>query len=875
MKTLSTLLLVILLTAIGAMPSFSQKWGAYTLYSVQNSKNAYLVDTNDGTYHTWTFSAANPSGYSCYLLPNRVLLRSVKYTPNSFAGGGQTGKVQKVDWDGNIIWDFVYSTSTYSMHHDICPMPNGNVLLICYESKTAAEATQAGSSQNIVMWPEKVVEIQPTGATTGTVVWEWHVWDHLVQNVNSAKDNYYSSIVNHPELININYKTSKDWLHMNGIDYNEELDQIVVSSHNLNELYVIDHSTTTAQAAGHTGGKSGKGGDILYRWGNPAAYGASGTTIFNVVHDAHWIPKNCPRANSLVGFNNSGVSATQSSVDIIAPPYEGYNYTITQGSAFTPSTYTKRFACNGRTSNEGNSQQLPNGNVLYCMGLLGKIYEVDSNNNLLWSKSTGGTVGQAFRYSADYVNGTSSLSATASATIPTICLGQSTQLKAEVTGGSSYTYSWASNPVGFTSSEQNPTVSPTVSTVYTVTVTSSGNSTSSTVTVSVNPLPKATVTTDGYTTICQGSSLILHANSGTGLTYQWRKDGMTIQGATSSNYTATAAGNYKVLVTNTNNCTDSSAVVTLKVNPLPIANAGNDVTITKGQSATFTATGGVKYLWNTGDTTASIKVSPTSTTTYSVRVSDSVGCSSSDEVIVTVAGSTISATASATPINVCKGTATQLNATVVGGSSNLIFMWSSIPDGFTSSKQNPSVEPTVNTIYTVKVINGSDTATSSISVTVLELPAQPIITQNQKTLMASPANGYQWFLDGNPIQNANSQSFEPNKNGLYQVRTVGQNGCLSSLSEMYNYQGLNSVNEDESLSLFSCYPNPTNGLLTLSGSILDNKFDVMIIDALGRVVLETTSTKIINLSGLPNGCYYLSIRYGTTDSIGRRITVFR
>ena len=159
-------------------------------------------------------------------------------------------------------------------------MPNGNVLLIAYESKTPAQATQAGSSQSITIWPDKIVEIQPSSATGGTVVWEWRVWDHLCQNVNPAKDNYVTSIVDHPELLNINYKTQKDWMHVNGVDYNESLDQIVISSHNMNEIYVIDHSTTTAEAAGHSGGESGKGGDSSLPVGEPFGLPGNGNHQF-------------------------------------------------------------------------------------------------------------------------------------------------------------------------------------------------------------------------------------------------------------------------------------------------------------------------------------------------------------------------------------------------------------------------------------------------------------------------------------------------------------------------------------------------------------------------------------------------------------------
>jgi hypothetical protein len=332
-------------------------------------------------------------------------VRTVARQGNSFNGGGICGQVQKVDWDGNVVWNYVCSSTSYCSHHDIHPMPNGNVLLIVYELKSAAEVTQAGCKWSHTMWPDMILEVQPVGSSGGNIVWEWHAWDHLVQDHDPAKDNY-GVVADHPELLDINYNNNqqiKDWLHVNGIDYNEELDQVVISSHFLNELYVIDHSTTTEEAASHSGGNSGKGGDILYRWGNPAAYDAPGVTTFHVVHDAHWIPPGYYRAKFLVGFNNNGISNNKSSVDLIDPPYDGYNYLSTPGSAYEPPTYTWRHACNGHTNNEGGCQNLPNGNILVCITQAGFIYEVDSNNVLLWSKNTGGGSSNARRYTRCYI----------------------------------------------------------------------------------------------------------------------------------------------------------------------------------------------------------------------------------------------------------------------------------------------------------------------------------------------------------------------------------------------------------------------------------------------------------------------------------------
>ena len=206
--------------------------------------------------------------------------------------------------------------------------------------------------------------------------------------------------------MNINYQTQKDWIHMNGIDYNPITDQVVFSSHNMDEWYVIDHSTTTAEAASHSGGNSGKGGDFLYRWGNPAAYEATGTTILNVTHDAHWIPEGVPNAGYLVGYNNRGINGNQSCVDQIDPPNNGYTFNYTAGSALPPSTYTHRQAGSGLSTNMGSSQQFPNGNQMICMATLGLIYEVNPAGTTIWSKQVTGSVPQSHRYTPCYVAGT-------------------------------------------------------------------------------------------------------------------------------------------------------------------------------------------------------------------------------------------------------------------------------------------------------------------------------------------------------------------------------------------------------------------------------------------------------------------------------------
>lgn len=489
-------LIVIIVGLLSVSAIYAQQWGLYTLYAPKNGVTAYLIDTADSpvTYKTWNFSSTEKNAYSTYLIPGDTLVRTTNYKASGSPGtGGVSGKIQKVTWNGTVAWSYQYSSTTTQMHHDICPMPNGNVLFISFDVKTAADATQAGSSSASIFWSEKIIEVRPTGPTTGEIVWEWKLWDHLCQNYNPAKDNYVTSIINNPQLMNINYNGSgnlPDRYHMNGIDYNPVLDQIVVSMHFINSAFVIDHSTTTAEAAGHTGGSSGKGGDFLYRWGNPASYGATGTTVFNTIHDAHWISgDNVNYPNYLAGYNNQGGTGGKTAIDIWNPPYNGNNYTLVAGQAYGPTASAYKYNAVFTATNEGNSHQLPNGNML-VNNFQGSIYEVNPSGTIIWTK-TGASSSHAYRYTKCYVRGPV-VSASASATDITEgdpATLNSTALSVTETNPA-YAYSWSSNPAGFNSTVQSPVVSPDTTTTYTVTITNTllGCSASASVTINVTPL---------------------------------------------------------------------------------------------------------------------------------------------------------------------------------------------------------------------------------------------------------------------------------------------------------------------------------------------------------------------------------------------------
>jgi len=398
-KILKIFLVVIFITMTGDL--FSQAYPGYTLYS-SSSTRTNLMDLNNNVVKFWTHTRSG--GYSVYLLRNGDLMRPALSTGSTINGGAVAGVVQKYSWDGPLIWEYTYSSNTYRTHHDICPMPNGNVLLIAWEVKTATDAVAAGLNHSAVIWPDHLIEVQPSGTNGGTIVWKWHFWDHLIQDFDPTKANY-GVVGDHPELLDINVGSagSGDWMHINGISYNAALDQILISSHELDEVYVIDHSTTTTEAAGHTGGRYGKGGDILYRWGRPSNYRAPGSQIFNVVHNSVWVPDSLPGGGNIMAFNNREGTNSSMVVEFQAPTDSAGFYSYTSGSAFGPADTEWSYSASGFYSNHlGGNQRLANGNTMISESTSGNLFEVTSAGNIVWSFSPGGQIVRVLRYGFDY-----------------------------------------------------------------------------------------------------------------------------------------------------------------------------------------------------------------------------------------------------------------------------------------------------------------------------------------------------------------------------------------------------------------------------------------------------------------------------------------
>jgi len=395
----------------------------FVLYAPFDSHLTYLLNKEGAVVHTWESEYAPGGGL--YLLENGNLLLSAREpNPPVFKGGGQAGRIQEISWDGELLWDFKYANEDHLNHHDIEPLPNGNVLAVAWESKTAQEANEVGRRPDLIpkagVWPTHVIEIEPQRPNGGRIVWEWHLWDHLIQNFDSEKVGF-GDPADHPELIDINgddrpltidpeemarlkaigyvpddaqqEDLRSDLFHVNAIDYNEELDQIVLSSNNRKEIWIIDHSTTTEEAAGHSGGRWGKGGDLLYRWGNPGTYdrATANTPAPSNQHDIEWIEKGLPGEGHLLQFVNSAESPEgkySAIYEIVPPTNSDGSYVIPEQGPIGPEEpiwkYEAADKLSFRSSYVSSSQRLPNGNTFICAGANGRIFEVTSEGKIVW-----------------------------------------------------------------------------------------------------------------------------------------------------------------------------------------------------------------------------------------------------------------------------------------------------------------------------------------------------------------------------------------------------------------------------------------------------------------------------------------------------------
>jgi hypothetical protein len=391
----------------------------YVLFTQLTSDTAYLIDLDGRVVHTWATDLAADAGY---LLDDGSLVRQARIAePENFKAGGVSGYLQRVSWDGDVLWQWRMGDAERILHHDLEILPNGNILVIAWEQIDAADARAAGRRADLIpeqgLWADWVLEVEPVPPDDARIVWEWHVWDHLVQNHDPAAPNFGDPAA-HPRRLDVNGDgestitdeeeleqlkalgyipddatpddMKSDFLHMNALDYHPGLDQVALSVPEVGEIWIIDHSTSAAEARSSSGGRSGHGGDLLYRWGNPRTYGRGGDAdqFLFYQHQVLWIPDGWPNGGNLTVFNNGGDRGWSSVMEIEPPLEDDGSYALGPDQPWGPPTPRWTYVAPERASFYApfisGAHRLANGNTFICSGPQGWFFEVTPGGEIVW-----------------------------------------------------------------------------------------------------------------------------------------------------------------------------------------------------------------------------------------------------------------------------------------------------------------------------------------------------------------------------------------------------------------------------------------------------------------------------------------------------------
>lgn len=370
----------------------------YTLFMASGTDRAYLIDGEGRFIHDWGLPA---NGREAILRENgNLVVAMARDTPpaNTFADDivpfiDITGRIAEYTWEGEEIWSYQFERPDYRIHHGIEVMPNGNVLFIAWEYISSEEAMANGRDPELVgngLWPDAILEYSPT---EDAIVWEWHAWDHIIQDFDPDMANY-GDVAANPQLADVNffqqYQWIEDWMHVNAVDYNPELGQIALSVRELNELWIINHNITTEEARGPAG-------NILYRWGNPRAYqrGDESDRQIGFQHDVQWVPPGYPGEGNIILYSNrhtiieDGEEVNYSKAIEITPPLQADGtYAIEEGEPYGPAEPTWVY---GGTPDEAfysrfisGVQRLSNGNTVINQGSNSRWIEVTPDNEIAW-----------------------------------------------------------------------------------------------------------------------------------------------------------------------------------------------------------------------------------------------------------------------------------------------------------------------------------------------------------------------------------------------------------------------------------------------------------------------------------------------------------
>ena len=367
------------------------------LISDPNFNKASLVDTDQNINNVW--GPFDDNLLNSYLTTDGILVAIFKSENNN------STIFQKLDWNSNIIWEYTMPYEVCAIHHQQTILPNGNILAVCRETINA----ENNIYMNIDLDIDKVIEIESVNENEINIVWEWRFYDHLIQDFDPYLDGF-GVISENPQLLDIGLSSMGSFSHINCIDYNDELDQVIMSSRTRNEVYVIDHSTTTEEAASHTGGRYNMGGDILYRWGNPINYDRgdqSDQKLFSP-HGVNWIKTGFPGGGNILLFNNNHSDLLSAVVEFQPPISDDGTYSLVDSLSYGPDDFTWINQSSYYAQTNSGAIRMPNGNTFITsygdQGSNVKIFEIDYNGIIQWEYLGNLISKRAIKYHSNYLN---------------------------------------------------------------------------------------------------------------------------------------------------------------------------------------------------------------------------------------------------------------------------------------------------------------------------------------------------------------------------------------------------------------------------------------------------------------------------------------
>lgn len=357
------------------------------------ARATYLIDRDGYLVHQWE-SQRSGGGSALMLSDGSVLRAAMAGTPREFSGvRGATGCIERIGRDGKLLWQFVLASPGFQMHDGFDVLPNGNVLLLAWERRVvdSGDVAAGESPAEKEQWIDTILEVKPDGRDGGQVVWRWRSDGHFFSAANESYQNGEAS--KQPEQsspFGASDETSgRTPLHFTSVSYHPSRDQILVNSLGSGEVWVIDRAVSRSTSAPSEDGKEG-GSDLVYRWGNPAAWGMKGERKLFGQQFATWVDRNEGGAAILI-FNNRTDDSKRvfSSILELRPANARTgDYLRTEGEGFGPKRphwyYAPAPPERFLVAWGGSAQRLSNGNTLIASSPDGRIFEVTPEGEMVW-----------------------------------------------------------------------------------------------------------------------------------------------------------------------------------------------------------------------------------------------------------------------------------------------------------------------------------------------------------------------------------------------------------------------------------------------------------------------------------------------------------